>query len=256
MSLETIYLKVELDKLTKAEENLQTRHEELRDCFLAADFATDYTEFEKKMGDFENSIVASFEAIQTPIEGLPTSSLIARASEEEEQTKEQKGESSFNLPKAIVMVTVIIFTSVIAIYRLIEPMMAVYVAFGCVCLAFAPQLLGWIRSFMCRNDEEPESKDLQDWAADIFKKIRGEYTGSRILMKFQSQKMEDVPNAEALGLDPIFYDRERQFAELAPSKFLGMIDKILLACNHNIWARKALVIGALNAAKQANVKTS
>jgi hypothetical protein len=211
---------------------------------------TNYAEFERKLGDFQNSVITLVETVQNPVEGLPATDLNV---EEGEEGKKAESESAFNYPKAIVLAAVIVMTSILAIYNLIPPMTTVYVAVGCACLAFAPQLVGWIRDVLHRHDETDKPELLEDWITDSLQKIRSLYTSARFLMKVQTQTKDNLPNYDLLHVDPALYDRKQHFSELLPSEFLGRIGKIVVACDRNFWVRKSLVISAITAARQASL---
>lgn len=245
MSLETVYLERELQKLDTAHEKLKTNEESFRTQILASDFLTNYSEFEEKLSDFSNSVITFSEVVHNPVEGLPTELPLA-----EEEEERNSSESNLNYPKAILLGAVVVMTSVIAVYQLIPPMTPIYVGVGCACLAFSPQLISVIKDFLHRHDEnEPEL--VEDWITDSLQKIRELYRSARFLMKVQTQTKENLPNYELLHIDQALYDRKQHFAELLPSEFLGRIAKIVVACDRNFWIRKSLVINAITATKQA-----
>lgn len=251
---ETYTFEQELKKLDGNQTILKAAELDLRTQILHSDFLTDYRAFENKLSVFQNAVTTLVETLQNPVAVLPQVTPLVG----EERVEGAKPEPSFGYAKAGFLAVCVICTMIGAVvYGVIPPMMLVYVIFVLGGWAFTPQLIGFIRGLLTKEKEEEKPETLQDWVTNELQKMRQKYTSVRFLVKIQTQNKEKLPNYALLGIDEALYDRRKQFEELLPSEFLGVTGKIVVACDRNCWLRKALVIGAITAAKQASMgKTS
>lgn len=249
MSFETMVFREQLTKLDTVETELKTSEKALSELVCSGMYANRVS-FQSAVRDFGSKIITSVQAIQQPVEGLPSLSpeeLVVNPDEEHEKPR-----ISFGYPQAGLLGVGIIACLILAVYSLIPPMTGVYVVLTCIALSFGPSIASFLGRLLLHKENENESKSLDDWIAESLQWMLDQYDGTRYLAKTQNQKAEDMPNYVLLGIPAELYDREKQNADTLPGEFLARIIKIMVECNKAFTIRRAMIFNALATIKQAS----
>lgn len=255
MSLETLTFTEELRKLDDCHQRLRESNSAMRTFILSDRFLVDFIEFEKLLGDFQDKVVTLVEVIQMPMPDLPPSGLPLAEAKTPEEVEEEKEGVGFTMPRAAVVATAILASTVAAYHNLVPPTVLIGAVASSIGLMFLPQIRSIIAGLRRREEEEePASMRLEDWINESLSKIRNLHMSARFLVKVQDQTKKTSPYYSELGLDEALYDRGRYFNETLPSEFLSRLGRIMIACDKNMWARRSLIVNAIVMAKQASVK--
>ena len=263
MSLETVTLSEELEKIEVAKNEIRESAKRLREFILSAEFLEDYVGFEKLLGDFQDKVVTLVELTTTP---QPAIAMLEALQQQQKQAPMEKGElqttlapyvtETFTLPKAVVSLSAIVGTTIIVQNGLLPPIAVLGVVGAVLAFAFAPQLKTLIESFFKKEEKKEEEitpEKLEDWVNESIAKIRSVYMSARFLLKVQKVSDDIIQRFKELGMDEALVDREHYFKETLPHEFLSRIGRIMVACDRSIWYRKQLIVSAMVQASQAQM---
>ena len=256
MSQETSTFKKELEKLDTCQEDMKAAEEDLTKFISSDKFLTEKNQCLALLGGFQRKIVTLAEAATQPIAGLPPPNpyVAAEGAGAQEGAEEVESERTFTLAKGLVIVVCIVACAVIVEQHLLHPISLVAVIAGALGFTFYPQLRSLV-ALLGKEEEEEEERGrlLEDWINESLSKIRKEYMGARIVVKFQPQSKDSLPEHMTQGVDAALYDRSEYFAETLPAEFLSRIGRIVVQCDRNVWSRRVVIVHAIEMAKQAEV---
>lgn len=257
MSLETVTLTEELQKIDEAHKSLKESAKALREFVLSQDFLRKYVKFEQLLSNFQDKVITLVEIVTSPLAAIEQfqKALTQGRTQQQAQTQEQTLLSppfseTFTIERALVSVVAIVACGIAVEQRLLPPTALLFVIGVSLALAFASQLKALAESFIEKEEEKEEGEiapeKLEDWINESIAKIRSEYMSARFLIKVQSQTMETLPTQyRDLGLDEAMFNREQYFKETLPHEFLSRIGRIMVACDRSIWTRKQLIVTAM-----------
>jgi len=256
MSQETATFKKELVKLDSAQSTMQNAYQAVHAFILdPKKFLTDREEFLQLLGDFQGKLVMLAELATEPMPGLPTPNPYVAANGAGEIEEEAENEKTFTLPKALVVVMSIGISGVVVQQKLLPPIALVGVVALGLGFTFYHQLSDLIETLMKKKVEEEDEKGklLEDWITQSLDRIRQKYMGARLVVMFQNQGKDSLPEHMTHGVDPVLYDRSAYFKETLSVEFLSRIGKIMSKCDVNVWSRRVVLVKAIESAKQAEM---
>ena len=235
---------------------MKTAEEDLTKFISSDKFLTEKNQCLALLGAFQRKIVTLAEAATQPIAGLPPPNpYVAAEGAGAQEVAGVESEKTFTLAKGLVIVVCIVACAVIVEQLLLPPISLVAVILGALGFTFYPQLRSLVASLLGKEQEEEEERGrlLEDWINESLSKIRKEYMGARIVVKFQPQSKDSLPEHMTQGVDAALYDRSEYFAETLPAEFLSRIGRIVVQCDRNVWSRRVVIVHAIEMAKQAEV---
>jgi hypothetical protein len=256
VSQETATFKKELEKLDNGQKEMTKAETDLSNFISSKEFLTDRNKFLELLGKFQSSLVTLAEAATQPIAGLPPPNpYVAAEGAGAQEDAGVESEKTFTIEKSLVIVVCVVACAIIVEQLLLPPISLVAVIVGALGFTFYPQLRNLVVALLSKGAEEEEEEGhlLEDWINESLSKIRQEYMGARIVVKFQPQNKDSLPEYMTQGVDAALYDRSEYFAETLPVEFLSRIGRIVVQCDRNVWSRRVVIVHAIEMAKQAEV---
>ena len=177
----------------------------------------------------------------------------------EEETEVPEREEAFSWPKGLVVAVAVAVCGALVYNQVLPPIVLTAAVFISIGLMFMPQIRSVIEGLIRREEEKAEeskSMRLEDWITDSLAKMRDLYTGADLLTMFQSQTKESLPDYGLPGMNEALYNRRKYFEKTLRPDFLSRINKIIVACDKNEWARRSMIANAIVQARQAGAKVT
>jgi hypothetical protein len=102
------------------------------------------------------------------------------------------------------------------------------------------------------KEELSNSMRLDNWITESFQWIRERYTSAYMLVEIQTSSKTTLPDWALPDMTEGIYNRKIFFEKTLPTEFLTRIDRIIISCKKNVWARKQVLINAIAVTKSAS----
>ena len=256
MSVETYTFKEELGLLEKKQAELREAYKNLVAFILSEKFLRVKTEFEKLLASFEEKVVALVEAIETAppvvVEAPQTQQPAQTIQPQQVQAQQQPAVSATAVfAKALLVAVAILMVGVAAMKGYVPPESLNAVAICTVILVSLPSILEAVKKFAEREEEEEVKPVSVNWVHRNLDYVRRKYLGAWLLVKVQNQTKKDLPQYEIMGLDEVLYNRYKYLSATMSTEFIGIIGKIMVACDRSLWLRKGVLISAIVQSRMA-----
>ena len=157
--------------------------------------------------------------------------------------KEDKG---FSWPKAAVIATGIVASSIGVESGNIPPVVLFSVVAGSICVMSFPQIRDLLKYLLSKDEaEEEEECYVGDWVTHRLKAMLERYKSGRHLIEWQTpfRTMPDV--YKTLGRNASTYSRRPFTEEDFKTEFVGTIEEILAAAGRNVQYHKSLIYASM-----------
>jgi len=252
VSFESVTFSEELRKLDEADRERKESEKKLRTFILSDAFLKDEIAFENHLSDFRSKVITFVERATEPNPQLQQAMLQSgQAPDEKAESKLQmfsQVSQEITLTKALVLVFIIVGTTILTQHGILPPLFVAGIIAFVLFLVFHEQISSMFRALTHRDSENEELNlaNLSDEVSTRITKMRKKYESARFLIKFQTQKQEDLPSQyQDLTSDPALFDREQYFRETLPHEFLGYIGDIMDACDDSLMQRKRMFVSAM-----------
>ena len=267
MSLETVTLSEQIEKIQAAKNTLIERMRNIREFMRSEKFLHDDDhELEMLLGDFQDNITVYVELHTAPWSPASWLEILQKQQQGPTQQLEKEAQpipltaylgETFSLPKALVCLAGVVGTTVVVQQGLLPPISLLGVIGASLAFAFAPQLKSVAEALFKKREEEKEKviapERLEEWVNENISRIRQLYVSAKFLIKFQRVPEEIIQRFRELGLDTAVVDREKYFRETLPPLFLDWLGQIMVQCDKSLWQRSQLIISAMVQASQAQM---
>ena len=156
---------------------------------------------------------------------------------------------SFSYSKAAVLSVISVVSAILAFKQIIPPVWFV----GILGIAFAFLFFDQVKEladvfFKTKEKTKEElsnSMRLENWITESFQWIRERYLSACLLVDVQTNSKITLPDWALPETAEGIYNRKLFFEKTLPTEFLTRIDRIIISCKKNVWARKQVLINAI-----------
>jgi hypothetical protein len=257
MSLIDLTLREQLKLVDEREKNLLAAEGSFRQAWLSPYLFRKKTVFVNRLNMFQDQaqITPNKISSQIPFALAESQQFRLENNEEETETEKKANESKFvlNYPLAGLLGIGIVMTGVLAFYKVIPPMLLIYVILACIAVAASPYIMAFVKSFFHKEAEKLSDAEVVQRA---FEEIHVEYEKSWRIVVEQPQTREELQDNPKLGLNEVLYNREKQEYEVLSLKISKSVGKIMGVCLQQFQMRRETIYITMNAQKQASIKPS
>jgi hypothetical protein len=251
---------------------MNTANTEMRDILLLKKSFWNKPEFDDKLSKLEANLVTLAEETERAMPTVPGSGSQSalpfpgnNPAMQESQNRQTTLDSatqaasemaqSFSYSKAVVISVVLVITGILAYKVIIPPVWFLGILGIAFTFLFFDQVKDLTAFFKTKEDAKEElsnSMRLDNWITESFQWIRERYTSAYMLVEIQTSSKTTLPDWALPDMTEGIYNRKIFFEKTLPTEFLTRIDRIIISCKKNVWARKQVLINAIAVTKSAS----
>ncbi len=155
---------------------------------------------------------------------------------------------SFSYSKAAVISVISVVSAILAFKLIIPPVWFLGILGIAFTFLFFDQVKELAALFKAKEDVKEaltESMRLDNWITESFQWIRERYLSACLLVEVQTNSKLTLPDWALPDTAEGIYNRKLYFEKTLPTEFLIRIDRIVMSCKKNVWARKQVLINAI-----------
>jgi hypothetical protein len=242
MSYEAVTFEKQLKQIDEQEKDMTTAHTDFRVFVLSDDFLKKPKLFQNKISLLEAQTVTLTEETKQALSTVPGGGQGLLFPEQDQENPEQQinhPEASANkldiIAKAIVLCVIGVISGVLVFTRFIPAIWFVGIIVLAAVFLFFDQAKSIFAYFKGEDkvEETTDSVRLDNWITEGFQWCRERYTSSVCLIDFQTE------------------DRRVLFELTLATEILTHIDRIIVSCRKNVWARKKFIDKCITMQAQA-----
>ncbi len=162
-------------------------------------------------------------------------------------------QAAFSYSRAAVVIAIIVISGIVTGLKLIPGQLFVVIMAGSlILLGFdqIKQLFGFLQDK--KKEDTTDAMRLENWIIESFNWISERYTSACMLINVQTASKETLPDWGLAETVEAINNRKLFFEITLPTEFLTRVDRVIMSCEKNVWARKQVLINAIAATKAAS----